>query len=115
MKYVLVALVLIISSLFIFGCLEHNSPVGCTEEAKICPDGSTVVRMPPTCEFALCPNTNSQLANPASTYCIENGGDLNIVDTNEGQVGYCSFPNGKSCEEWAFFRGDCNKDPLLTK
>ena len=26
----------------------------CTEEAKICPDGSTVVRAGPACEFAMC-------------------------------------------------------------
>ena len=29
----------------------------CTEEAKICPDGSTVVRTGPNCEFAECPMT----------------------------------------------------------
>lgn len=29
--------------------------VACTMEAKICPDGSSVGRMPPNCEFAPCP------------------------------------------------------------
>ncbi|HRN70752.1 MAG TPA: hypothetical protein PLS49_06240 [Candidatus Woesebacteria bacterium] len=29
--------------------------VVCTMEAKICPDGSSVGRMPPNCEFAPCP------------------------------------------------------------
>ena len=28
----------------------------CTEEAKICPDGSAVGRTAPNCEFALCPD-----------------------------------------------------------
>ncbi len=28
----------------------------CTMEAKLCPDGSGVGRVPPTCEFAACPN-----------------------------------------------------------
>ncbi len=32
-----------------------DQAVGCTEEAKICPDGSTVVRGGPQCEFADCP------------------------------------------------------------
>lgn len=32
----------------------------CTEEAKICPDGSSVVRMGPNCEFSPCPK-NGQL------------------------------------------------------
>ncbi|MEM6295873.1 MAG: hypothetical protein AAGA54_31670 [Myxococcota bacterium] len=27
----------------------------CTEEAKVCPDGSTVGRTGPACEFAACP------------------------------------------------------------
>lgn len=32
-----------------------DSHVACTQEAKICPDGSYVGREPPTCEFAPCP------------------------------------------------------------
>jgi hypothetical protein len=32
-----------------------NEPVFCTTDVKICPDGSAVPRVPPTCEFAACP------------------------------------------------------------
>jgi hypothetical protein len=32
-----------------------DESVSCTLEAKICPDGSAVGRMPPSCEFAPCP------------------------------------------------------------
>lgn len=32
-----------------------DTPVACTEEAKICPDGSSVGRTGPNCEFAACP------------------------------------------------------------
>lgn len=32
-----------------------DSPIACTQEAKICPDGSTVGRTGPYCEFSLCP------------------------------------------------------------
>lgn len=32
-----------------------DEPVFCTTDAKICPDGSAVSRVPPTCEFAACP------------------------------------------------------------
>ncbi len=52
-------------------------------------------------------NVNVGLANPASTKCINNGGTLKIVDTNEGQVGMCTLLSGKVCEEWALFRGEC--------
>lgn len=32
-----------------------TAPVACTEEAKICPDGTAVGRTGPDCEFAPCP------------------------------------------------------------
>jgi putative hemolysin len=48
------------------------------------------------------------MANPASTNCISNGGTLKIVDTAEGQIGICTLPGGKECEEWAYFRGECS-------
>ncbi len=32
-----------------------NNEGVCTLEAKICPDGSNVGRIPPSCEFAMCP------------------------------------------------------------
>lgn len=48
-----------------------------------------------------------QLANPASVYCEENGGKVDIRDEADGQVGYCVFPDGSECEEWAYYRGEC--------
>ncbi len=33
----------------------HEAPVGCTKEARVCPDGSTVGRTGPDCEFQRCP------------------------------------------------------------
>ena len=44
------------------------------------------------------------MANPASQYCIEQGGKLEIKDEVNGQAGYCHLPNGTAVEEWAFFR-----------
>lgn len=46
------------------------------------------------------------MANPASVYCEDQGGTLEIVDTPEGQVGMCHFANGQVCEEWALFRSN---------
>lgn len=34
----------------------YDNPRACTTEAKICPDGSSVGRTGPDCEFAACPN-----------------------------------------------------------
>jgi putative hemolysin len=51
---------------------------------------------------------NSEIANPASVHCIEQGYNLTIRTNLDGsQSGYCIFPNGTECEEWKFFRGEC--------
>lgn len=48
------------------------------------------------------------LANPAASYCIEQGGQVEIQTTANGaQVGLCVFNDGTVCEEWAFLRGEC--------
>ncbi|MFH0701054.1 MAG: DUF333 domain-containing protein [Candidatus Woesearchaeota archaeon] len=50
----------------------------------------------------------TQISNPASTYCIEHNGTLEIKTNAEGQYGICHLQNGKECEEWAFFRNECS-------
>ncbi len=50
---------------------------------------------------------NIGMPNPASIHCEDEGGSLEIRDETGGQVGYCLFPDGSECEEWAFFRGEC--------
>lgn len=59
-----------------------------------------------------CSNSSPQkkigMPNPASVFCADNGGKLEIrLDENGGQVGYCIFEDGSECGEWAFFRGEC--------
>lgn len=44
------------------------------------------------------------MPNPASLYCVKHGGTLTIKDTDKGQVGYCTLPDGTTEEEWALFR-----------
>jgi putative hemolysin len=51
---------------------------------------------------------DAQLANPASVYCSEQGGKVDMrTDETGGQIGYCVFPDGSECEEWVFLRGEC--------
>ncbi|MBU2101293.1 DUF333 domain-containing protein [Patescibacteria group bacterium] len=85
----------------------RKEPVACTLEAKICPDGSSVGRTGPNCEFSPCPNVG--LANPASVYCVNNAGTLEIREGTGGQYGVCVFADGSECEEWAYFRGECEE------
>lgn len=41
--------------------------IACTEEAKICPDGSSVSRVGPKCEFAPCPGGTGADASAAES------------------------------------------------
>ncbi len=50
----------------------------------------------------------ASLANPASVYCGEQGGKLEIRENKLGQYGVCIFPDESECEEWKYFRGECN-------
>ncbi len=48
------------------------------------------------------------MPNPASVNCIDQGGQLEMrTDASGGQFGVCIFADGSECEEWAFFRGEC--------
>lgn len=48
------------------------------------------------------------MANPASVYCEDNGGTLEIrTGADGGEYGVCIFDDGSECEEWAYFRGEC--------
>lgn len=53
---------------------------------------------------ALSIKDTAQMANPASTNCIDKGGTLTITPD---QIGMCELPTGKICEEWALFRDEC--------
>ena len=50
----------------------------------------------------------ANMPNPASVYCEQNGNKLEIHTAADGsQSGVCVFPDGSTCEEWAYFRGEC--------
>ena len=50
----------------------------------------------------------AEIPNPASVNCEENGGTLEIRTAADGsQSGACVFADGSECDEWAFFRGEC--------
>ena len=47
------------------------------------------------------------MANPASEYCVKQGGKSEIKRNADGsEYGVCHLPNGKTIEEWALFRRD---------
>ncbi len=56
-------------------CVDHacktvqRKQVACTEEAKLCPDGSAVGRVGPNCEFAPCPEEKKADLSDAHWQC----------------------------------------------
>lgn len=49
----------------------------------------------------------TQIANPASVYCEENDGTLNLEE------GLCMFDDGSYCEQWSYFREECKPGDII--
>ena len=47
--------------------------VACTMDAKICPDGSSVGREGPSCEFAACPSTKTSIEEAGISFALPAG------------------------------------------
>ncbi len=56
------------------------------------------------CTTTTTENNAVGMANPASVYCEQQGGRVEIRDGSEGQLGYCHLPDGRVVEEWELFR-----------
>ncbi|MFA6519905.1 MAG: hypothetical protein WCT41_03755 [Candidatus Paceibacterota bacterium] len=56
---IVTGMIAVIITILLWTTIPHvakaPSPVACTQEAKLCPDGSAVGRTGPNCEFAECP------------------------------------------------------------
>jgi putative hemolysin len=62
------------------------------------------------------PTPGPNMPNPASVYCEQNGGKLELgQDAAGGVVGLCIFPDGSKCDEWAYFRRECKPGEPLVK
>jgi len=53
------------------------------------------------------------MPNPASVYCEQQGNKLEIHTAEDcSQSRVCVFPDGSTCDEWAYFRGECGMETL---
>ena len=62
MKKILIVLIILVVLVGIWLGLKFiigEEPIACTMDAKLCPDGSYVSRIPPECDFAPCPETRA--------------------------------------------------------
>ncbi len=73
-----------LSLVFIAGCGQApitQQPQACTMEAKLCPDGSSVGRTGPNCEFAQCPSVLEGYSTSTGTVTIPTDSTL-VSDTS---------------------------------
>ena len=57
----------------------------------------------------------ANLPNPASVFCEQQGYKIEIRTAGDGsQTGFCIFPDGSECDEWAYYRGECAPDSQST-
>jgi len=96
MSVVLVFIILLIIIL-------NNKPTACTEEAKICPDGTAVGRTGPDCEFEDCPS--SKICE-LDKDCVVFGKDgecncgcynENALPQDSGGACFCAAPTSCKC------------------
>jgi putative hemolysin len=61
-----------------------------------------------TPEMVATDKSQVNLPNPAAAYCEQNGYEHEIRSADDGsQSGICVFLDGSTCDEWAYFRGEC--------
>lgn len=49
------------------------------------------------------------MANPASVYCVEQGGESILVNSKKGDFGVCRLKDGTAVEEWEYYRENNNQ------
>ncbi|MEY3035120.1 MAG: hypothetical protein RLZ86_1742 [Actinomycetota bacterium] len=54
--------------------------------------------------------TTAEVANPASQFCAQQGGTVEIVEEGGGQVGYCNLPDGTRIDEWEYYEANLPPD-----
>jgi putative hemolysin len=54
------------------------------------------------------PTPQPGLPNRASVYCTEKGGTVEMRQgATGGQYGVCALPDKSECDEWAYYRDEC--------
>ena len=107
-------------------CMSRENAIYSEQKLRECPENIVCIALynckikACKCEEGKCISVSEEenktaLPNPASVYCIEQGGTLEIrEDEQRNQYGVCIFPQGE-CEEWAFYRGECKPGESLGK
>lgn len=69
----------------------------CTPRIYLWPTGNTID-----------PSASAEVESPAALFCTQNGGRSVVLRTTGGnERGYCVFLDRSACEEWAYYRAQC--------
>ena len=76
--------------------------VACTEDARVCPDGSSVSRVAPDCEFAPCPNKECSVNSDCAVFgktgeCNCGCYNKDFLPQNSGGACFCAAPTSCEC------------------
>lgn len=61
------------------------------------------------CSSQPAPEKPVGMANPASVYCLDQGGKLELRDEPGGVTGYCHLSDDRVVEEWALYHAEHGK------
>ena len=111
----LISIPLILGMLIIAGCGAEPTPMPTKALPTAIPTEEPPAATPDEGSFEsplATPTSDSfespvGLPNPASKFCVDQGYKLEQRTDASGTAGYCIFPDGSECEEWAFYRGEC--------
>ncbi len=59
---------------------------------------------------------NKEIGNPAAIHCTETAGAAwSTRESDNGQYGICTFTDGSWCDEWDYYRGNCEPGVNITR
>ncbi|MDI6825905.1 MAG: DUF333 domain-containing protein [Candidatus Aenigmarchaeota archaeon] len=101
-----VGIVLILILLVILFLVLSPTKIQECEKDEDCIPKEPLIGVRYYCEEGIC--KKKPFGNPASEYCVEHNGTLEIrADEKGNQYGVCVFSDGSECEEWVYYRGEC--------
>jgi len=113
LQWRLTLIVMVVFALLSSGCSPFPSqPATLTPPQRVTESPPVVSPKPvPATTPPVTPTPLAALTDPASLYCIEKGGRLEIRSSgNSSHIGVCILDDGTLCEQWSFYRGECQSD-----
>lgn len=99
-KYLIFTLIIIVGVLIVINPFKSKQKSETPTPVNEMNTESTIAKEEP----------QANMPNPASKYCEESGGILELITNTDGsQFSMCTFTD-YSCEEWAYFNKECTID-----